>query len=1068
VLPSGWKERTGLSNPTRSTGSVLAGRYRLEDRYHANTDSSVWRAADLTLDRAVTVRVMRPGHPYSADVADAARRVALIEDPRLVRVLDVGTDGDITFVVTTHVDGDSVATLIERAPLDPMVVRRIVGEVAQGLRGAAARGLHHLRLTPRSVIITYDNTIKISGVAVEAAAAGLDPATTADANRVDALGLIGLLYAGLTGRWPLGDPGFAPAPRTQTGGPIAPAELVPDIPGELNRLCMLTLGPLDSGPHSPAEVVGMLSPWPSAEEAPLRSASRPRDPATPATPNPALVMRGRSQLGHTPAGGVRPVSQSANPVNPIGTAASDGLPRRPFPADPSMDPDRTVAAWSPSAAAGSFDFRGGQAQRDPDPDVTLPPSAAPRLGPALGGEAARLAAPPSTGRTAPRPSAWPSSPDRAVSARPQRPQGPEVTRPAPAEPPQGRPPRRTASLFPTPSVAMTGSMALPPRVRTNERTDALFSEPESEASLPALPAAPAPEPPPAPQHQPQSRPDHRPSSRKPALPLEPAPSPRLQPTPTPRESQPPLGAPPPTRQQRPQSNPAARTRPAPAAPPRPAEGSGGSDGRPVRRTASIFPTPSVAMTGSMPLPPRTRSRGRTEALFGDVEPAIDTQMTPMPVQAVQEAARRAAQEASQQALEKARQSRQPAQFAQPPSTRGAANPLDSGPIPTAAAARTAAGLRAGRPASRPIEDARARPVAAGAQSSQGGWSTPKQNADPLAPGSAPSLFAPMRTSFAPAANATGNPAGNSFGEVPGGDAPGAGLAPADEAGQHAGMGSERAAGPGRHRGAAGGREPGATNARLPWHEGWPNNPQSLQPPSPMESSGPFPIVIPPDAPPKGQSRKVLFGIFLVFLVLLLVAAWSLRGLVSGSGDGDPVSQRERGPVITTAPVAAGTSVPGETAAAGLAPAPTKKAVAVEIRTATAIDPQGDGEENSGDAPLAVDGEKGTAWGSKTYTTANFGQLKKGLGLAIELRRSAAVSSAKINVAGTGGRVQVRTADRPEYEGSSSVGSGSFEDGKVTVDAKGDVDAAKYVIVWFTELPSVEGKYRLEVSEVRLT
>ncbi len=1032
-----------MSNSTRSTGSVLAGRYRLEDRYHANTDSSVWRAADLTLDRAVTVRVMRPGHPYSADVADAARRVALIDDPRLVRVLDVGTDGDITFVVTTHVDGDSVATLIERAPLDPMVVRRIVGEVAQGLRGAAARGLHHLRLTPRSVIITYDNTIKIAGVAVEAAAAGLDPTVTATANRTDALGLIGLLYAGLTGRWPLGDPGFAPAPRTQAGGPIAPAELVPDIPGELNRLCMLTLGPLDSGPHSPAEVVGMLSPWPSADEAPLRSASRPRDPATPATPNPALVMRGRSQLGHTPASGVRPAAP----------AASSTPARRPFPADPSFDPDRTVAAWSPIGETA------------PDPDVTRPPSAAPQYsqydqanqydqasrpgpsGPAAGGSAPGLAPPPSAGRSAPRPSAWPSSPDRSGPGRPQRPQSSEATRPAPPET-GGRPPRRTASLFPTPSVAMTGSMPLPPRVRTNERTDALFGEPDPDASPKALPAAPQPQAPPN-----QIQPDQRPSSRKSAPPLEPAPSPRLQATPTPRETQPPFGAPAPAaRPQRPQRNPAAPKRPEEASPSE-------SEGRPVRRTASIFPTPSVAMTGSMPLPPRTRSRGRTEALFGDVEPAIDTQMTPMPVQAVQEAARQAAREASQQALE---QARQPARFAQPPRTLGSANPLDSGPIPTAAAARTAAGMRAGRPASRPIDDPQiSSPSGSG---NPGGWNT-----DSTGPGAAPSLFAPMQTSFEPA----GNPARNVFGGGPGGDAPGAGVAPADEAGQHAGMGSERAAGPGRHRGSVGGREPGAP---LPWHEGWASNPQSLQPPSPMESSGPFPIVIPPDAPPKGQSRKVLFGILLVFLVLLLVAAWSLRGLVTGSGDDDSVSLREQGPVITTAPVAAETSVPGETAGASLAPAPTatpsatptEKAVPVEIKSATAIDPQGDGEENSEDAPLAVDGKKSTSWGSKTYTTANFGQLKKGLGLAIELRRSAAVSSAQIDVAGTGGRVQVRTAEKPEYEGSTSLGSGSFEDGKVTVDAKGDVDATKYVIVWFTELPSVEGKYRLEVSEVRLT
>ncbi|GAB3241145.1 hypothetical protein [Kineosporia babensis] len=1054
-----------MSNATR--GTVLAGRYRLEDRYHANTDSSVWRAADLTLDRPVTVRVMRPGHPYAADVADAARRAALIDDPRLVRVLDVGSDGDVTFMVSSHVDGDSLATLIERAPLAPPVVRRIVGEVAQGLRGAAARGLHHLRLTPRSVIVCYDNTIKISGVAVEAAAAGLDPTSAAQATRVDALGLIGLLYAGLTGRWPLGDTGFPPAPRANGGGPIAPTELVPDIPGDLNRLCLLTLGPMDSGPHSPAEVVGMLSPWPTPEEAPLRSATRPRDPATPATPNPALVMRGR-----TPASGFRP----GGPVTsgPTGAPASpiSKRPAAPAPASPAAsteeDPDRTVASWPPPSGELFDPRRRDRQEGNPDPDATLPPSAG-----SMFASLRRDEAPPARAEAAParaeaarpierpdqqlnrRPATWPSGATTQRAAQPPA-ASEDVTRPgqarpgAPAQQPTAQPrSRRTASMFPTPSVAITGSMPLPPRVKTSERTDALFGEEQQQKALPAA----GPQNPSAPQRQPQQ--PQQSQQRPPARPLEAAPSPQR----AEGQQYPPMAAP--LRPQRPLSNPAAAARPAqqPASSqPEPRSQSN----RQARRTASLFPTPSVAMTGSMPLPPRGQARGRTEALFGDIDPAVDTQITPAPLQAVERAQQAAQQRAAQQQAARTGQpSAQPrrpspiAQFAQPPRTDQSANPLDSGPIVTAAAARTAAGMRAGRPTSRPIEGPEA------------GQPEPNPVARPIVPGAAPSLFASPHLS---AANPTaGHPAATGPGAGgPGfGDAPASGLASPHEAGQHAGMGSERAAGPGRHRGPAEGRAPAAANSRLPWEDGWSSNPGAATPPSPLESSGPFPIVIPPDAPPKDQSRKVLIGILVVFVVLLVLAAWSLRGLFGGTVDaaGGP---REQGPVLTTAPVASSTGPDPETSAAVVEPSATEEPEPIEIVTASALDPQGDGDEDSAAAPRAVDGDEDTTWRSDRYQSASFGGLKKGLGLAIELQAAAAVSSAQIDVAGTGGSVQLRAADEPEYEGSTSLGSGSFEDGTVTVDAKDDVDPAKYVIVWFTELPAVESGYRMEVSEVRLT
>src|SRR5947209_14149506 len=73
-------------------GSVLAGRYRLDDRVRTRPDGSLWRAVDETLERPVLVSAYAVGHPYGGEIVDAARRAALVEDPRLQRVLAAGAE----------------------------------------------------------------------------------------------------------------------------------------------------------------------------------------------------------------------------------------------------------------------------------------------------------------------------------------------------------------------------------------------------------------------------------------------------------------------------------------------------------------------------------------------------------------------------------------------------------------------------------------------------------------------------------------------------------------------------------------------------------------------------------------------------------------------------------------------------------------------------------------------------------------------------------------------------------------------------------------------------------------
>ncbi len=310
-------------------GSLLAGRYRLEER-QPGTDATLWLGVDETLDRQVRVRLIPPGHPYGADVVDAARRAVLVEDPRLERVLDVQDTGEQAFIVTERLLGRDLADLTREGPISPEAARRLVGEAAQALERAGARGLHHRRLGVRDLVVLPDGSVKILGTAIAAALDGLDQEGLVDAGREDAVGLVRLLYAGLTARWPgRGDQGLPPAP-VEAGQPAPPRIFAPAVPNDLDTLCTVTLGPRHDGPDSPAELAHQLAPWSAREPVyPARSLFEPAQqqgsqPEHERQPQPVLDPRPEPVFFAPPV--PAPVPPLTAPV-PVASAAPPVAPQ---------------------------------------------------------------------------------------------------------------------------------------------------------------------------------------------------------------------------------------------------------------------------------------------------------------------------------------------------------------------------------------------------------------------------------------------------------------------------------------------------------------------------------------------------------------------------------------------------------------------------------------------------------------------------------------------------------------------------------------------------------------------
>ncbi len=308
-------------------GTVLGGRYTVHRRLAQDRGTERWTADDTTLGRRVSVLVVPTDDHRAAGFLDAARRAGSVAHAVLVRILDVGEDGEVAYVVEEELsEARTLADLVTDGGIPGDEVRRITGEVASALESARQRGLHHLDLTPDDVLRTPEGEVRLRGLEVAAVRAGEDGLEPDEAARRDAVGVVALTYAALTGLWPLGagSAGLPPAPRVP-GGVAAPSEIAAGVPRDLDAICRLTLTD-DEGPTSPGDYARQVAPWPSRQVI-----GRPVVPATVAAAAASAAVATPEVEDETPqVVAEEPAEQpSEESVAPAPPAAKSGTPVEP-------------------------------------------------------------------------------------------------------------------------------------------------------------------------------------------------------------------------------------------------------------------------------------------------------------------------------------------------------------------------------------------------------------------------------------------------------------------------------------------------------------------------------------------------------------------------------------------------------------------------------------------------------------------------------------------------------------------------------------------------------------------
>jgi hypothetical protein len=156
--------------------------------------------------------------------------------------------------------------------------------------------------------------------------------------------------------------------------------------------------------------------------------------------------------------------------------------------------------------------------------------------------------------------------------------------------------------------------------------------------------------------------------------------------------------------------------------------------------------------------------------------------------------------------------------------------------------------------------------------------------------------------------------------------------------------------------------------------------------------------------------------------------------------------------------------PSTPAASSAAPDVTR----IEAAGATDLDPQGDPpEENPELAPLVVDGDPATAWRTMTYEQQfGPGGLKSGVGLTVDLGETVDVATVDVTTVGSPTRLSVFVTDEPptDVAGLTEAGSATASGTRARVSLEEPV-SGRYLVVWLTAVPAVDGGFRGEVAEV---
>ena len=244
--------------------TMVDSRYRILTRIGSGGMADVYRAEDTHLGREVALKVLHRRFSADEGFVERFRReassAASLQHPNVVNVFDRGEHDGTYYIAMEHLSGSTLKQLIDaQAPLDQDRAIELGIQILKATGFAHRRGVIHRDLKPHNVIVSAEDTAKVTDFGIARAGASemtetgsimgtaqyLSPEqaqgqAVSPASDIYSIGV--LLYEALTGQVPFhGESAVSIALKHLNEQPAPLSRLRPDIQVELERVVMRAL-----------------------------------------------------------------------------------------------------------------------------------------------------------------------------------------------------------------------------------------------------------------------------------------------------------------------------------------------------------------------------------------------------------------------------------------------------------------------------------------------------------------------------------------------------------------------------------------------------------------------------------------------------------------------------------------------------------------------------------------------------------------------------------------------------------------------------------------------------------
>ena len=225
---------TALPVGELTPGTVVSGRYRIEQLIGQGGLAAVYRAVDLELDEAIAMKVFAPGQETNELITRFKQELQLsrqLSHPNIVRLHDLGSHAGTRYLTMELLRGHDLERLLalHGGPFEPKRAIGYVLQAAAGLHEAHGRGIIHRDVKLENFFVTDEDVLKVMdfgiakrknapGVTMQGFLAGTPAyiapeqitnfATVTHAADLYALGVVAFRL--LTGAYPFEDPELVP------------------------------------------------------------------------------------------------------------------------------------------------------------------------------------------------------------------------------------------------------------------------------------------------------------------------------------------------------------------------------------------------------------------------------------------------------------------------------------------------------------------------------------------------------------------------------------------------------------------------------------------------------------------------------------------------------------------------------------------------------------------------------------------------------------------------------------------------------------------------------------------